>query len=215
MTIIRDSDIRVRSVSFEAVQAKFAGTPFEPWGEAFWLFASQYGIDPNWGLAYLQWENGFGRANDFFERLNNAWDILCVPGGQWGQESCWTSALGYSYAVYPNKGIGIEAGFRLWKAYVDAGLVTWAQTLCRASIGTVPCDTDWVRGVISTGNQNSELWPVEGAPAPAPIPPGEVPGCVSALLTLPWFALRGLKVALSRGVKESSQYNPSPKKRRQ
>ena len=211
MTITRGSDIRVRSVSFEAVKAKFAGTPFEAWEGAFWTLAAQYGIDPNWGLSYLQWENGFGRANDFFERLNNAWDILCVPGGQWGQISCWTSALGYSYAVYPNKGMGIEAGFRLWKSYVDRGLITWADTLCRASIGTVPCDTTWVRGVVATGNRNSELWPVEGAPAPAPVPPGEVPGCRSALLTLPWLALRSLLISKSRGVKRGGQYDPMGK----
>ena len=48
--------------------------------------------------------------------------------------------------------------------------------------------------------------------APPPfVPPGEVPGCRSALIALPWFALRGLKLALSRGVKRGRQYDPMDK----
>ena len=46
---------------------------------------------------------------------------------------------------------------------------------------------------------------------PPTVPPGEVAGCRSALLTLPWLALRGLKMALSRGGKRGRQYDPTPK----
>lgn len=166
MSIGAQSDIRIRSVSSAGVRAKLAGTPLEGYADLFVALATKYAIDPNWALAYLQWESGFGRESP---APTNPWDILCATGN-WRQIDCVTTGAGYSYAVYPDMATGLEAGFRLWDSYYRRGWTNWFSSLSVALCGNPQgCQGTWVESVISQGQANAEAYPYVESPIPPPV----------------------------------------------
>jgi len=174
------TDITDRTISNEGVRAILAGTPMAPYLDNFMLRAGQYGIDPNWALSYIRWENLFGTANAFSMAHNNIWDILCIKANppycrtprNWGASDCNDPGNGYCYAVYPSMDVGLEAGFRLWQYYVTQGWRTWETSLAIALCGSLDCkDGPWVQGVIATGAENAAQWPYTAhPPQPPPTP---------------------------------------------
>lgn len=160
MALIRpESSIEVQSLSEEGAREILAGTPVQGYADTFLRLSREYRIDTNWILSYLQWESGFGSANSFSLAHNNLWDILCYPG-QWGAVGCNDPGNGYSYAVYPDMATGIEAGYRLWRSYVERGWSSWFKSLSVALCGNAGgCDGSWVGSVIAQANRNAERWP--------------------------------------------------------
>lgn len=168
-----ESDLRQPTVSWAAVSAKLAGTPLQGYEAVFWSLAQQYGVDPNWALSYLQWESAFGSRGVSTGNPTNPWDIASYPG-QWGQVGSYDAGNGFNaanggYAVYPDVSTGLEAGFRLWRSYADAGYSSWWASLSRALCGNPDgCGGTWVNNVIATGGQNAAQWPYDGSTAPPP-----------------------------------------------
>lgn len=221
--ITPERDIRERSISDEGVRQVLSGTPVAPYTATFLQLAANYGIDPNWALAYLRMESNFGLANTFSLTHHNLWDILCYnPGagycGQpqnWGAVDCNDPGNGYCYAVYPSFEVGLEAGFRLWRNYVDSGWVTWWNTLCRALCGDPSCalpdcnSGNWVYAVIRVAETwaqqypyiPADCWCPDGSPCPggllANCPPGPVESKVSMLLVAGGMLVAGAAAVLS------------------
>ena len=199
MSITWDSDVRQQSISAAGVATILAGTPLSSYAGTVEALATKYGIDANWIVSYLQWENGFGTANSFSLSNNNPWDILCYPE-QWGSSGCNDPGNGYSYAVYPDMAIGLEAGFRLWASYVAMGLTTWGSSLSRAECGQATCPGNWVENVIATGDSNSVEYPADSGYTP-PVPTlGETPTGVGVLLLLGGAMIAGAAYLEYRGL---------------
>ena len=199
MSITWDSDIRQQSISAAGVSAILAGTHLASYAGTVEALAIQYGIDANWIVSYLRWENGFGTANSFSLSNNNPWDILCYPG-QWGATGCMDPGNGYSYAVFPDMPTGLEAGYRLWASYVAMGLTTWGPSLSRAECGQPTCSGSWVDSVITTGDQNAAEYPADSGYTP-PVPtPSETPTGLGVLLLLGGAMIAGAAYLEYRGL---------------
>jgi len=190
MSISGNSDIRMQSVSPAAAYAKLAGTPLQPYADLFVSLSQQYGIDLNWVLSYLQWENGFG-AGHFSMNFNDPWDMLCgVPGSPcdgsnppWGAIRCERAPNDYCYWVFPDMATGIESGYRNWVRYVKNGWTSWFSSLSVALCGDpAGCSSPWVQNVINQGDLNSQQWPYTGPPPPGPPPIFILPSSAMLLL---------------------------------
>jgi hypothetical protein len=184
MIITGATDLRTPTVAPAAVTAKFSGTPLAGYETVFWTLAANYGVDPNWALAYLQFESAFGKAGVSTANPTNPWDILSYPG-QWGQVGEHVPGNGYRYAVFASVEQGLEAGFRLWRSYAEAGYSSWFSSLSRALCGNpAGCEgSTWVDQVIAQGTYNATQWPYGGesfppAPNPMPVPGGPGSGPV-------------------------------------
>lgn len=148
-----------QTISADGVAAILAGTPLSAYANTILTLSQKYGIDANWILSYLRWENGFGSANSFSIGNNNPWDILCYPG-QWGEVGQDNESNGYCYAVYPSMNVGLEAGYRLWSSYVSEGYNTWFKSLSVAECGNPDgCSGSWVQNVIAQANRNASEYP--------------------------------------------------------
>ncbi len=187
-----DSDLRTPTISSSAVSVKFAGTPLQGYEGTFWALAGQYGIDPNWALAYLQWESGFGRNDPSGQGMafhNNPWDMVAcaaAPSCDCPADQCYQSPYNsWWYYRYPSVAAGLEAGFQNWAGYVRRGAGTWQAGLMRASGN----NANWTASVIAQGQYNAEHWPYDGSSAPPPVgapdapPPGPRDPPVSAAPT--------------------------------
>lgn len=153
----RNTDIRGRTISSAGVREKMDPTPMRDYANLLLAFSEEYNIDPNWSLAYIQWESAFLRPDTIAAHCNNPYDLLCHAGHE-----CYAPGNGYSYAYYPTVEVGIEDGLSNFKTYVDRGWVTWFSSLSVALCG-VPggCASDWVDKVIATGNENAAKWPYD------------------------------------------------------
>lgn len=188
-------NFRERTVSDDAVYAKFHDRPLQGYEPVFLALAHEYNIDPNWAISYLQMESGFGSTEVGLINPTNPWDILCWPRRDdvqnWRAIGQYVSRGGYCYAVYPDVRTGLEAGFKNWAGYVDQyGVISWHDTLCIAVSGYDDwihgkCDEKWVSDAIDTGQYNIRHWPYVAPPTdpggiqfvsiPAYVPPYETP----------------------------------------
>ncbi len=169
MPIGPDSLITVQSVSPQAAFDKLAGTPMQPYAQLFIDLSLAYNIDLNWILSYLQWENGFGAANDIFSTHHDPWDLLCSCGSgncsYPGCIGCRLASNGYCYYAFDNNENGIQAGYINWQSYVARGWNTWFNSLSVALCGNPNgCSSGWVNNVIVQGDLNSRTWPVSTVP---------------------------------------------------
>ncbi len=179
--IANDSDIRVPTISDQGVREKLAGTPLAAYTDLILDLSRRHNIDPNWVLSYLEWESGFGAANDFSMPNNNPWDMFCYPypgsmadcgpSEQWGASGCVvieTSEGQRCFAVYPSMEVSLEAGYRNWESYVARGWTTWRTSLSVSLCGNPDgCPGTWVNNVIQQGRDNAARWP--------PVPPPNCP----------------------------------------
>ena len=173
MAIGPDSLITVKSVAPQAAWDKLEGTPLKPYTQLFIDLSNIYSIDLNWILSYLQWESGFGAANNIFSLLHQPWDMLCgfPPCSQYGGYSypgfidCRDPGNGYCYLNFDNNQNGIQAGYINWQGYVARGWTTWFTSLSVALCGNpAGCGSAWVNNVIAQGDLNSRTWPYIGPP---------------------------------------------------
>lgn len=165
MAVTAEANIRTWSVDDGFVRSKLADTAIN--ADDFLYFARTYNVDPNWALAYLQWESHFGDTPIGRANPTNPWDILSVPG-QWGQVGEYAPGNGYSYATYPDARTGLEAGFRLWDSYASKGWDTWRTSLSVALCGQPDgCAGTWVESVIRQGQYNAGQ---SGEPTDTPVP---------------------------------------------
>ena len=154
--ITGSSDARIVTISDAGVRAVLNGTPLGPFAGAVIQYAHQYGIDPNFFLAYVKFENDFcsppPNGNTFSFADANPYDIVCVrscdgscsgvgncgdPSGNNFAVDCQTPGNRRCYAVYPNMPTGIQAAFWQTAYWItpDGFAPTWASLLGVAGWG--------------------------------------------------------------------------------
>lgn len=167
--VAADADLRTPTVSNDAVWAKFAGTPMQGYEGTFLTLAQQYGIDPNWALAYLQLESRFGEADPSGQGMAyhyNPWDMVIATRPVDDPRGYVSPFNGWTYYRFGSMAEGLEAGFRNWASYPPRGWADWFSSLSVALCGRPQgCSgSQWVQSVIQQGQWNAQQWPYDGQP---------------------------------------------------
>jgi hypothetical protein len=171
------SDVRTVTISPAGIAAILAPTPMAGLDGVVGQYATQYNLDPNFFLSYVQWENAFLRPGTIGAAGNNPFDVTCVCGGSPGPFA--TGCVQYPgnslcFNVYPSPTVGIQGAFEWASRWVAVANYQWGPLLDIAS-GNSPV---FKANVLGQGNVNATLYP------PSPCGPGfhwdnSVGGCVA------------------------------------